>query len=290
VPLWHFLITETIAASRPSAVIFGFLVYGFFAYIRLVMTISSAARILTTFRKAALDAVFPAGCVNCADPIDIPGNLCATCWPQMTYISAPFCETCGFPFEFDRDDALICGSCIQRPPVYSKARAVLKYDDSSRDMILGYKHSDQTNRAPTFAIWMYRAGFKLVNECDIICPVPLHSRRLIQRRFNQSALLAQQLAKLSKKPVSPDMLLRTRPTRSQGGLSAAARHRNVQGVFQLNPPRRYLVEKARILLIDDVLTTGATVEACCTQLLRAGAAEVNVLTFSRVVRASNASI
>ncbi|MCF8467072.1 MAG: ComF family protein [Sneathiella sp.] len=254
------------------------------------MTIETASRIITAFRNTALDALFPAGCVNCAEPIDTPGNLCTDCWPKMTYISAPFCEICGFPFDFDRSDAMICGACIQSPPAFSKARAVLKYDDASRDMILGYKHSDQTNRAPAFARWMYRAGHRLIDECDVICPVPLHSRRLIQRRFNQSALLARELSALSKKPVSPDLLLRTRPTRSQGGLSATARHRNVQGVFQVNPARQHLIEDACILLVDDVLTTGATVNACCLQLRRAGAADVNVLTFSRVVRASNSSI
>ncbi|WP_373085858.1 ComF family protein [Sneathiella sp.] len=252
--------------------------------------ISNTGSLFTTARKMLLDAVFPAACVNCADFIDEPGNLCLRCWPQMTYISAPFCSICGFPFEFDRDTAHICGNCIRRRPAFGRARAVLQYDDASRDMVLGYKHSDKTDRVPAFANWMYRAGVSLVNDCDIICPVPLHSHRLIKRRFNQSALLARQLSKLSAKPVSPDMLIRTRPTRSQGGLSARARHVNVQGVFQANPDRLPLIEKARILLIDDVLTTGATVEACCNRLLRAGATEVNVLTFSRVVRPSNTAI
>lgn len=250
----------------------------------------SATRLLNQLQKTALDAVFPPGCINCAEPIDTAGNLCAQCWPDMTYISAPFCETCGFPFEYNAGNGLVCGACLKQPPAYSRARAVLKYDTASRDMVLGYKHADQTNRAPAFAGWMYRAGEKLLRDCDIICPVPLHRRRLIQRRFNQSALLACELSKLSGKPAIPDLIIRKRPTRSQGGLSAKARLRNVQGVFEINPARRELLENMRIVLVDDVLTTGATVNSCSKTLLSDGAANVDVLTFSRVVRATNTAI
>ena len=254
------------------------------------MSITATTKLLAQIQKTALDAIFPPACVNCAEPIDTPGNLCAHCWPDMTYISAPFCEMCGFPFEYDAGDGLICAACLKRPPVFSRARAVLKYDEASRNMILGYKHSDQTNRAPTFANWMHRAGADLIGDCDFICPVPLHHRRLIKRRFNQSALLAKEIARLARKPAVHDLVIRTRPTRTQGGLSAKARHRNVQGVFKVNPVREALLEGARVLLIDDVLTTGATVNACSKSLLKGGALKVDVLTFSRVVRAANTAI
>jgi ComF family protein len=254
------------------------------------MSTPTTNRLLTQLQKTALDAIFPPGCVNCAEPIDTPGNLCAHCWPEMTYISTPYCEICGFPFEYDVGNDFHCANCLKQPPVFSRARAVLKYDDASRDMILGYKHSDQTNRAPTFAKWMWRAGTDLIDECDVICPVPLHRKRLIKRRFNQSALLAGEIAKLSDKPVIHDLVTRKRPTRSQGGLSAKARHRNVRGVFEVTPARKALLNGAAVLLIDDVLTTGATVNACSKSLLDGGASKVDVLTFSRVVRASNTAI
>jgi ComF family protein len=254
------------------------------------MGLSSTSRLLTQLQKTVLDAIFPSGCVNCAEPIDTPGNLCAHCWPKMTYISTPFCETCGFPFEYDAGEDFVCAACLKKPPSYSRARAVLKYDETSRDMILGFKHSDQTNRAPTFAKWMHRAGVELINQCDLICPVPLHHKRLIRRRFNQSALLAKEIGALADKPVIHDLLVRRKSTRSQGGLSAKARLRNVRGVFEVSTAKHSMLKDASVLLIDDVLTTGATVNACSRALLVGGAARVDVLTFSRVVRASNTSI
>jgi ComF family protein len=248
------------------------------------------AGILKTGFKFLLDTVFPTSCIGCSEPVSDPGNLCANCWPNMTFLSAPMCQICGYPFEYNAGDDLHCGNCIRRCPTYSSARSVLKYDEFSRDLVLGYKHTDQTSRAPAFATWMYRAARSQVDDCDFICAVPLHWKRLLARRYNQSALLANELAALSGKRSVPDLLFRKRNTRSQGGLSAMARQRNVQGVFQITKKRHQLVENARIVLIDDVLTTGATVEACSKSLFQAGAAQVDVLTFCRVVRASNPSI
>ena len=228
--------------------------------------------------------------MSCGDHIDTPTALCANCWPNMTFLSEPLCDCCGYPFEFDRDEALLCGNCLRKPPAYARARSVLKYDEFSRDMVLGYKHTDQTRHAPAFANWMYRAAPDLVAACDLICAVPLHPYRLLHRRYNQSALLARELSALSEKPAVPDLLLRTSHTKSQGGLSAAARHSNVRGVFKVKDTYMGLIQNARVLLLDDVLTTGATVEACSRVLRRAGAREINVLTFCRVVRASNLSI
>tara|TARA_R100000005_G_scaffold96706_1_gene86408 strand:+ start:2359 stop:3120 length:762 start_codon:yes stop_codon:yes gene_type:complete len=249
-----------------------------------------ATHLLRQFRKAVLDVAFPPGCIKCGEMIDASGHLCADCWSDITYISAPFCDICGYPFEYDVGKGAVCGACIKRPPPYSRARSVFKYDEASRDMILGYKHSDQTDRAPAFAGWMIRAGISLIRECDIICPVPLHRRRLISRRFNQSALLALEIAKRTGKTAVPDLVLRQRPTRSQGGLNASARFRNVRGAFLVNPSRQQMITDKSILLIDDVLTTGATVSACAKALLKAGAADVSVLTISRVVRAGNTAI
>lgn len=240
--------------------------------------------------KLILDAVFPAGCLKCAEPINTLGTLCANCWPTITFLSTPCCATCGYPFEFDGGQDLQCGNCLRTPPLFNRTRSVLKYDAHSREMILGFKHADQTDRGPAFASWMYRAAPELVDNCDYICPVPLHPYRLIRRRFNQSALLAFELSKLSGRPTIPDLLFRTRHTKSQGTLSASARHKNVKGAFRVSPKHSHKIENARILLIDDVYTTGATVEACSNSLFTAGVVQVDVLTFCRVVRTANLAI
>lgn len=233
-----------------------------------------------------LDAVFPASCINCSEPTNTPGSLCSNCWPDMTFLSNPCCYTCGYPFEFENGQGSQCGVCLQSPPVYSQARSVLKYDKHSRGMILGFKHADKTDRCPAFARWMFRAAPDLIMNTDIICPVPLHPFRLIRRRFNQSALMATELAKLSNQNVKPDLLTRTRHTQPQGTLSATRRHKNVRGAFQVAPKYISSIKNARILIVDDVFTTGATVNACSRSLLSAGAARVDVLTFCRVVRTS----
>jgi ComF family protein len=159
---------------------------------------------------------------------------------------------------------------------------VLRYDDGSRDLVIAFKHRDRTDAAPAYGAWMARAGGDLLEAADLLVPVPLHRLRLIQRRFNQSALLAHALADRSGVTCAPDALIRTRPTPSQGRLSRSARARNVQGAFRVR--RREEVNGRRILLVDDVLTTGATASACATTLLRAGAQAVDVLTLARVVR------
>lgn len=242
------------------------------------------------FLASGLQAAFPPGCLKCAEPLEQPGHLCATCWPHLTFLSEPCCESCGFPFEFSPSSALICASCLRKPPSFAKARAVLKYDEACRDMVLAFKHADQTRNAPAFASWMYRAAADMVAGCDLIAAVPLHPLRLLRRRYNQAALLAREISRLSGKPSVPDLVHRCRPTRSQGGLNAAARKRNVRGVFAANPKKLPHVENARILLIDDVLTTGATVDACSKALLTAGAAKIEVLTLCRVVRATSLAI
>ena len=161
----------------------------------------------------------------------------------------------------------------------------MRYDDASRNPILALKRADRLDLVPAFARWLGRAGRELLTEADIIMPVPLHRWRLWQRRFNQSALLAVALGKLAGKPVDCLALVRGRSTPSQGEMaSAGARRRNVQGAFQVEETRSAMLQGKAILLIDDVLTTGSTVEACTRALKRAGAAKVLVLTLARVVR------
>lgn len=234
--------------------------------------------------RRLLDVILPPHCLKCGTGVDEPGSLCATCWSEVAFLGPPACAACGLPFEFAVGSGALCASCVRHRPVYQRARAALVYDDASRDMILGFKHADRTEAAPAFGRWMARAGRDLVAEADLIAPVPLHWRRFWRRRYNQSALLAGAVGRETGLPVVPDLLVRKRATPSQGGLGAKARARNVQGAFAVNPRRLGRARGAKVLLIDDVYTTGATVEACARVLLRAGAAAVDVLTLARVVR------
>ncbi len=236
----------------------------------------------------ALNALLPPRCLVCGVGVERPGALCGACWRGLSFLAPPFCAACGFPFDFDLGAGTVCGACSREPPGYDRARAVLRYDDVSRGLLLGFKHGDRTEGAPAFGGWLARAGGELIADCDVILPVPLHPRRLFSRRYNQSALLAQALGRATGLPVLPDGLRRTRNTASQGRLSAAARQRNVAGAFRVAPGAAERLGGRRVLLVDDVLTTGATVEACAQALRRAGAAGVDVLTLARVVRPQQA--
>jgi ComF family protein len=178
----------------------------------------------------------------------------------------------------------VCGACEAEQPAFDRARSVLVYDSASRGPLLAFKHADRTDAAPTFARLMVRAAAELLPETDLIVPVPLHRRRLLARRFNQSALLAQAIGREASIDAVPDLLVRSRHTPSQGGLSASARRRNVAGAFSLRKGSAEKVDGARMLVVDDVYTTGATVSACAAVLRRAGAVSVDILTLARVVR------
>jgi ComF family protein len=178
----------------------------------------------------------------------------------------------------------LCGACLQKRPAYDHARAVFRYDDQSRDLILGLKHADRTETVPTLAGWMSRAGAALLDSAELVVPVPLHWTRLATRRFNQAALLAQALGRAANRPVDSEVLLRRRATRSQGHLGRLARFRNVKGAIAVAERRVTAVANRRILLIDDVITTGATVESSAKALISAGARGVDVLALAKVVR------
>ena len=234
--------------------------------------------------RRALDIVLPPRCLKCGTTVDSVGSLCANCWPVVAFLAPPQCAACGLPFEFDLGPHALCGACAAERPVFERARAAFRYDDGSKDLILRFKHADRTDSAPAFGRWMARAGATLLADADLIAPVPLHWLRLFMRRYNQAALLASALGELSGKPAINDLLLRRRRTPSQGGLGALARHRNVAGAFAVDPRRRTRLQDKRVLLVDDVLTTGATVSACASVLLRGGARAIDVLTLARVVR------
>jgi ComF family protein len=238
-------------------------------------------------RKSAswlLDAILPPRCLKCGEIVADPGSLCGQCWPALRFLGDPCCACCGLPFEFDMGDDSLCAACAADRPLYDRARSALVYDDSSRDLILRFKHADRIDGAATFAGWMARAGAELLATADIIAPVPLHRWRLVRRRYNQAAVLANTIGRTRGKLVIPDLLVRRRATASQGHLGRSQRRRNVAGAFALHPNRGQVAAGARILLIDDVLTTGATAEACARALRGAGASGVDLLVLARVVR------
>ena len=238
--------------------------------------------------RAVLDAVLPPLCLGCNEIVSALGSLCASCWQGFSFISAPHCACCGTPLAEDLGPEALCAGCLVRRPRYHRARAALVYDDQSRRLVLPFKHGDRTDIARACGGWMARAGADLLGEADLVAPVPLHWRRLFMRRYNQAQLLARIVVRTAAGgrdlQLAPDLLRRQRWTGSQAGLRAKERRRNVREAFDVHPKWRPLVAGKTVLLVDDVLTTGATVEACARALQRAGVPRVDVLTLARVVR------
>lgn len=240
-----------------------------------------------------LDAVLPPRCLKCGLVVatqtgshgsESHGALCPTCWQKLSFLGPPCCACCGQPFDFELGPGALCGACTQLRPAFDRARAVMRYDEDSRDLILAFKHADRTSLTPAFAAWLKRAGAELLADADLIVPVPLHWSRLFSRRYNQAALLAMALGGVAGKQVMPDLLIRRRATRKQGHLGRLARQRNVAGAFALHPKRAAALAGKRVLLIDDVITTGATVTNCARVLRQGGAAAIDVLALARVIQ------
>ena len=212
-------------------------------------------------------------------------------WQSLNFISSPICVTCGLPLEVEIKDAedLVCAGCMASPKIYHKARSAVVYDDTSRNLILGFKHGDQTHLTLTFVPWLKRAGLEMLSDCDLLVPVPLHWLRLLKRRYNQSSLIAARLSKETGIAHVPDILKRIRHTPVQGHLSAKERQKNVARAFSVNEKYAARVKDKKIVLIDDVFTTGATVEECAETLYAAGAARVDVLTVARVAKSGTMS-
>ncbi|MEZ5936113.1 MAG: ComF family protein [Alphaproteobacteria bacterium] len=245
--------------------------------------------VLQRSARHCLDVVLPPRCLGCGGIVEGTRRLCSDCWRGLTFLGPPHCRHCGYPLQQAVTDLPICGACAVEPPVFSRARAALAYDDGARGMILRFKHADRTDIADSFGRMLGRAGAELLSDCHLITPVPLHRWRLLRRGYNQAALLAYALvhgaAEGAGCPVVPDLLQRVRATASQQGLSGEQRRRNVKASgFRVHPRHRSLAAGRRILLIDDVFTTGATVSACARTLLENGAQAVDVLTLARVVR------
>jgi len=252
-------------------------------FIRIKAALTQGWLKLTQGWLKAMDILIPPLCLGCEKPVAESQALCADCWKAIQFIDKPYCVHCGAPFDLPVEEGTLCAACLDKPPLYDAARSAVVYNDASKPFILRLKHADQLHPIPGLAAWMVRAGAAFWSEADLLVPVPLHRWRLWRRRYNQAALLAQAMAKQVRVPVAVDLLRRDRATPSQGHLDAKARHENVAGAFSLRAGAD--MQGRRIVLIDDVLTSGATVSACAEVLLKAGAARVSVVTLARAHKA-----
>lgn len=239
------------------------------------------------FGRSALEwpgrLLFPPTCPGCRRLVSQPGTLCGQCWPSLRFLDRPWCEVLGTPFAHDMGEGAISPEAMASPPPFRRARSAVAYDGIARQLVLSLKFRDRTDLAPWIAAWMARAGSELLTDADAIVPVPLHARRLFWRRFNQAAELARALSARSGVPMLADAVRRVRPTRQQVGLGARAREDNVRGAFQVPRGSEIDVSGRTLLVVDDVYTTSTTVSAVARTLLRSGAANVDVLTFARVL-------
>ena len=233
--------------------------------------------------RLLLDVALPPLCPSCREPLGGGVGLCAACWSKLSLIEPPYCARLGIPFTYDPGPGLLSMEAIANPPSYDRARAAVRYDDIARALVHRFKYGDRLDLAPMMGRWMTRAGRELLDGADALIPVPLHWRRLWARRFNQSAALAGAISRLAGPPVLHDAVQRVRATPQQVGLSKTERAENVQGAFKVDPARKAEIAGKRLVVVDDVLTSGATTEACARALLRAGAGHVDVLVFARVV-------
>jgi ComF family protein len=240
---------------------------------------------LIALARGGVNVLLPPHCMACEMPVAASGTLCAQCWGKLRLIERPFCERLGTPFAYDLGEGALSAEAIADPPPFERLRAVAAYDDMARKLVHGLKYGDRQDLARWMARWMVRAGGDVVSGAGVIVPVPLHRRRLWTRRFNQSAMLALVIAGATERPFAPTALRRIRPTRQQVGLSARERAENVRGAFRVAESERIAIAGRRVLLVDDVYTTGATMKAATRALMRAGAEAVDAVVFARVVRA-----
>jgi ComF family protein len=252
---------------------------------RVKRTADAARAIL----RAALDLALPPLCASCREPVEGRG-LCPSCWSKLSFITRPYCERLGIPFAYDPGPGILSMEAIADPPAYNRARATARFDEISRALVHSLKYGDRLDLAPMMGRWMGRAGREILAEADALVPVPLHWRRQWARRFNQSAMLATAVSAESSVPIAGRLLTRIKAPVQQVGLTRSERASNVQGAFKVPEESKGAVVGRRLVLVDDVLTSGATVDGCAWALNRAGAANVDVLIFARVADPVRTSI
>ena len=246
-------------------------------------TIRASAGLLRPVLGRLADLLLPPVCISCRRRVGGHGLLCGACFASIDFITPPLCARLGVPLPYEAGEPLLSAAAIATPPVYDRARAAARYSDTMRELIQSFKYRDRQEGLPLFARWLAKTGAELLADADLIVPVPLYPSRLWWRRFNQSAMLALAVGRLTGIPVDCAVLNRVRRTASQVGLTADQRRRNVAGAFRVGQSRAGRVRKAKLVVIDDVITAGATAEACARSLKRAGAARVDILALARVV-------
>lgn len=237
--------------------------------------------VLKGVAELAARVLFPPVCAGCGSIVSEPGTLCPACWASVRFLERPWCAVLGVPFAHDLGDNVVSADAIANPPDFERARSAVIHDGVARRMAQGLKYNDRADLAPTMARWMLRAGAELIGDADAIVAVPLHRRRFLARRFNQSAELARALSRLCGVPFLTGAVERRRPTPRQVGLTRKERDANMRGAFAAPAAAEMALRGRRILVIDDVFTTGATVSAVARALKRRGAKAVDVLTFAR---------
>ena len=241
--------------------------------------------------RLALNALAPAHCPATGDKTAAPGEISPRAWRELHFIDEPYCDCCGVPFSTDWGAGALCPSCIAEPPSFDRARAAVVFNNDSGGLVSSFKYGDRTELTGLFAGWMARAAPEVLSEKAILTPVPLHWRRLASRRYNQSAMLAREVAALVDRPVLLRAMKRTRATPPQRQtLGSKARRRNVAGAFEVRDAFKDQIRGAHMVLIDDVLTSGATLSACARALRRAGASRIDALVLARVVKGGGEAI
>ncbi|PIB93640.1 ComF family protein [Caulobacter sp. FWC2] len=237
-----------------------------------------AGPLMFGFGRSVLDLLLPPSSLD--GEAALSGGLTASAFSKLTFLDDPVCDGCGLAMAYEQAER--CPGCQAKPKAFQRCRAACVYDEHSRELILKLKHADRTDLAGLFARWLSRASVDLLAEGEAVVPVPVHRTRMLSRRYNQAAEIARPLARMAGLAYLPDVLIRKRDTDSQGGKSASGRRRNVAAAFAVPEARRHRVVGRRIVLIDDVLTTGATAEGCARALLAAGAASVTLSVVARV--------
>lgn len=242
---------------------------------------------LNNLKNRVFDILFPPVCFITGDRVESWGAISPRYWKNIAFIAHPFCDQCSVPFDFAANDAvgdIKCPSCMEKSPAFDKSRAAMRYDEYSRRIILPFKHGDQTHLVRSIALWMGRAGEDLIDKTDIFVPVPLHRTRLWKRRYNQSLIIAERLAKNHKKGLMRDGLKRIKATAPQGHKKKKERFDNVKDAFSITPLMAAQIHGKTICLVDDVFTTGATLNECARVLKQAGAAHVFTLCLARTAQ------
>jgi ComF family protein len=234
--------------------------------------------------KGAIDLILPNQCAACGELVEGGGVLCGACWRQTPFVSGLVCDGCGVPLPGTDEAEVRCDECLSFPPAWSRGRAALIYRDTAKRLVLALKHGDRLDLVGPASEWMARAASPLVGPETVVVPVPVHRWRLIRRRYNQAALLAQGIARRTGQTCLPGAIVRTRPTGSQDGKSREARYANLEGVFRVDAKAARRIAGRPVLLVDDVMTSGATLTGCTEALRDAGAADVSTVVLARVAR------